>query len=76
MEEVEDEEEEILPCSAHERTEESESFRCGWRRPSGLCLESLESLDMALAAGRGEEWRRAKRGSHEGRNHPESALGE
>jgi hypothetical protein len=51
------EETEILPCSAaHERTEESESFRCGWRRPSDLCLESLESLDMALAGGR-REWR-------------------
>jgi len=43
----------ILPCSAaHERTEESESLRCGWRRPSGLCLESLASLDMAPAGRR------------------------
>ncbi len=43
----------ILPCrAAHERTEESESLRCGWRRPSGLCLESLASLDMALAGRR------------------------
>ncbi len=43
----------ILPCrAAHERTEESESLRCGWRGPSGLCLESLASLDMALAGRR------------------------
>lgn len=51
----------ILPCNAaHERTDDSESFLCGWRRPSGLCLGSLASLDMAQAGLRGNK-RRKKR---------------
>ena len=46
----------ILPCNAaHERIDDSESFLCGWRRPSGLCLGSLASLDMAQAVWRGRK---------------------
>lgn len=40
----------ILPCNAaQESTEVNESFLCGWRTPSVLCLGSLASLDMAEA---------------------------
>jgi hypothetical protein len=60
----------ILPCNAaHERTDESESFLWGWRRPSDLFLGSLASLDMALA-GSGREKRR-KRRFYKGPNHQE-----
>jgi hypothetical protein len=60
----------ILPCNAaHERTEESESFLRGWRRPSDLFLGSLASLDMALA-GSGRK-KRKKRRFYKGPNHQE-----
>lgn len=50
-----------FPCNAaHESTEDSESFLCGWRMPSDLCLESLASLDMAIAGSEGGK-RRKKR---------------
>ena len=51
----------FLPCSpAHEKTDENESFLCGWRRPSGLCFESLASLDMALPGSEGKKKKRKR----------------
>lgn len=53
----------LLWSPAHDKTDDSESFLCGWRRPSGLlCFESLASFDMASAGKGGEEKRR--RNSH------------
>ena len=58
----------IFPCNAaHERTDDSESFLCGWRRPSALCLGSLASLVMALAGSRRRN--RKKRRFYKRTNH-------